>query len=104
MEADGHEFYRQWEDLADLIISEEHAQRLSPYGLLSFLDNIDSLSRTNDDRILSYVDSGEDGVNMTPGKEAKTGGTGPAESASALTPLQLADIVPGLALCLPRSF
>ena len=63
-ESGGTDFYRQWQDLADLLISEEYAQHLSPYGLIDFLDKVDVLSRTDDERIMSYIDVFEEGVNI----------------------------------------
>ena len=63
-ESGGHEFYREWQDLADLLIGEEYSRHLSPYGLLAFLDDLERLYKTNEEQIMTYVDPYEDGVNI----------------------------------------
>jgi len=60
--SEGYDFYRQWQDLADFLITEEYDQHLSPYALTSFLNHIDEFSRTDEDRLLTYIDPDEDGV------------------------------------------
>jgi len=60
----GVEFYREWQDLADVVIAEEQSQRLLPQGLIAFLDRLSELSREEDDRIKAYVDPNEEGVSI----------------------------------------
>jgi exodeoxyribonuclease V beta subunit len=63
-ESDGPKFYREWQDLADLMIAEEHARHLLPHGLIDFLDELDELSLNDDERVGIYVDFQEEGVTI----------------------------------------
>lgn len=58
----GKEIYREWQDLADLIIAEESSKSLLPHGILAFLDELEELALNEEDRIKAYVDPYEDGV------------------------------------------
>jgi ATP-dependent exoDNAse (exonuclease V) beta subunit (contains helicase and exonuclease domains) len=59
---DGYEFFRQWQDLADLIIEEEYTQNLLPFGLIAFLDNLQLTEQDDNDHLQSYIDLEKDGV------------------------------------------
>lgn len=59
----GSEFYRQWLDIADLLIQEQSAACCSTEGLLSFLDELNQLSQHEEEN-LGYVDLNEDGVSI----------------------------------------
>lgn len=61
---DGLEFYREWEDLADLMISEEYFENLLPQGVIAFLDRLEQLSCNEDDRIKAYVEHDNEGVSV----------------------------------------
>lgn len=61
---EGHELYRLLQDLADLLIEEEHERDLHPFGLIGYLDNL-QLSRAQDsDSLESYIDLDVDGVSI----------------------------------------
>lgn len=62
MESDGPKFYREWQDLADLVLAEEYSRHLLPQGLVTFLDELEELSINEDERIGVYVDHHEEGV------------------------------------------
>lgn len=59
---DGMQFYREWQDLVDLIIAEEASKSLLPYGILSFLDQLETLTLNEENRVRAYVDPREEGV------------------------------------------
>jgi len=61
-QSDGASFYREWQDLADLMIAEEASKSLLPHGLLAFLDTLEELALNEENRIKGYVDPYEDGV------------------------------------------
>ena len=61
---DGLDFYREWQDLADLLINEEQSQKLSPQGVITFLDSLKELSCNEEEKIKVYVDPNEDGVSI----------------------------------------
>lgn len=63
-ESGGHAFYREWQDLADLLIAEERSQNLTPYGLIAFLDQLDSFARESGEVLLSHVDPDDRGVSI----------------------------------------
>lgn len=63
-ELNGLEFYREWQDLADLMIAEEQAQSLLPEGLIAFLEDLEEYSRNEDERIKAFIDPQEDGVSV----------------------------------------
>lgn len=60
----GAEYYREWQDLADLLIAEEQSQQLHPQGLIAYLDELEILSLDEDERIKAYVDPDEEGVTI----------------------------------------
>lgn len=60
--SDGYDFYRQWQDLADLLIQDE--QNLLPFGLLSYLDDLITSSQEDEEYLQSYVDLEKDGVSI----------------------------------------
>lgn len=63
-ETDGLQFLREWQDLADLLIAEEQSGNLLPYGVVAFLDELEELSKNDDERIKVYLDPDEDGVSV----------------------------------------
>jgi len=60
----GYEFYRQCQDVADLLTDEQTQNQLSGEGLIDFLDNFERLSDDDSDRFKSYIDPEEDGVSI----------------------------------------
>jgi len=58
----GYQFYREWQDIADILIDAQAKETLSPEGLIAFLDEFDTLSQNDDSRIKSYTDPDEEGV------------------------------------------
>lgn len=64
MESDGSKFYREWQDLADLMIAEEYSRHLLPQGLIAFLDKLYELAVDEDERLGIFVDNTEDGVSL----------------------------------------
>lgn len=57
-------FYREWQDLADLLIIEENSQNLLPQGVLAFLDDLEELAQNDDGRIKVYMDPDEEAVSV----------------------------------------
>lgn len=60
----GDEFYREWQDLADVMIAEEYTQSLLPHDVINFLENLEELSQNEDERIKAYIDPDEEGVSI----------------------------------------
>lgn len=58
----GEEFYREWQDIADLLIEEEAHQRLSAGGLVAFLDQFAALANNDEERLKGYMDPEQEGV------------------------------------------
>lgn len=60
----GYEFYSQWQDIADLLITAESNQELTPEGLINFLSEFEELSLNEDQLLKAYVDRDEEGVSI----------------------------------------
>lgn len=60
----GLEFYREWQDIAEVLIQEQMQHHLSPEGLIAFLDEFDKLAMNDDDRMKLTVDPSEEGVTI----------------------------------------
>jgi exodeoxyribonuclease V beta subunit len=63
-EEGGREFYREWQDLADLLVSEEKSQNLLPQELIDCLNEFIELSNNDEDKVKAYVDPDEEGVTI----------------------------------------
>ncbi|HEV8052688.1 MAG TPA: UvrD-helicase domain-containing protein, partial [Parachlamydiaceae bacterium] len=63
-ETNGLQFLREWQDLSDLLIAEEQSRNLFPHGVVAFLDELEELSRNEDERIKVYLNPDEDGVSV----------------------------------------
>lgn len=61
---EGITFYREWQDLADLILEEESAQPVSIQRVLSFLDAMEMLSLDDEEKTKTFLDAQEDGVSI----------------------------------------
>lgn len=60
----GAEFYREWQDLADLLIEVQFQKNLSAEGLIAFLDELPTLAVNEDERLTLARDHEEDGVQI----------------------------------------
>jgi len=61
---DGIGFYREWQDIADLLIEEQAAESLSADELLGFLDRLDELAVDDEERLKATVDNEQEGVSI----------------------------------------
>lgn len=61
---DGYEFYREWEDIADILIEEQGNRFLSSEELLKFLNDFDNVAREDEEGVKAYVDRDEEGVSI----------------------------------------
>lgn len=58
----GADFYREWQDIAELLIQEQSEKNLTPEGVLAFLDEFDMLALNEDERMKAALDHEQDGV------------------------------------------
>lgn len=59
----GSDYFRQWQDVADWIIAEEHRLRLTPSAIIAHLESSTS-SEEGDEALKAYVDMDDDGVSI----------------------------------------
>lgn len=59
----GGEFYSEWQDIADLLITKQ-LNSITPQGLLTYLDEFDQLASDEDENIKAFIDPNEDGVSL----------------------------------------
>ena len=60
----GGEFLRDWQDLAEILIAEQHAQNYSTQDLIDFLDQINHLSDDEKEPLKSTLDLDLEGVSV----------------------------------------
>lgn len=58
----GVEFYREWQDIAELLIYEQAQKNLSAEGVIAYLDELEILTVNEDERIRQSIDHEQDGV------------------------------------------
>lgn len=58
----GGEFYREWQDIADLLMQEQSTRNISAEELIAFLDEFEILALNDDERMKVTLDHNEDKV------------------------------------------
>lgn len=58
----GIEFYREWQDIAELLILEQTEKNLSAEGVIAYLDELDILSVNEDERVRQSIDHEQEGI------------------------------------------